>query len=155
MWTANTPGLPGSGDVGGAWFGWSLAAADMGHGPRPDLAIGHLYGGDIEDRERAGAVYVLYSRPRGLTAKYAEYWSQDSAGISERAQRGDYFGGALAAGNFGRGPAADLAIGAYGEDLGVGATRLVDAGAVNVIYGNARRGLHRNHDQLWTRNRLR
>jgi hypothetical protein len=154
MWTPNTPGVPGSGD-GWRGFGRALAAADMGHGPRADLAIGDIDGQDVGDRENVGSVNVLYSRPRGVTAKYAEYWSQDSAGISERAQGGDYFGGALAAGDFGRGPAADLAIGAWGEDLSVGATRLVDAGAVNVIYGNARRGLHRDHDQLWTRNRLR
>ena len=44
---------------------------------------------------------------------------------------------------------ADLAIGVMLEDVGVGAEAIVDAGAVNIIYGSAD-GLTSLRDQVWT-----
>jgi hypothetical protein len=57
---------------------------------------------------------------------------------------GDRFGSALAAGNFGNGVRADLAVGAQMETVGGAA----NTGAVNVLYGSAG-GLTATDDQFW------
>jgi hypothetical protein len=76
-----------------------------------------------------------------LTTAGSQLWSQNSPGIAGRAEAHDWFGGALVAGNFGRGPEDDLAVGVNGEND--------DAGAVNVIYGSGR-GLSATSNQLWS-----
>lgn len=43
------------------------------------------------------------------------FWSQDATGVLEDAERGDLFGFAVSATDFGNGPHADLAIGAPQE----------------------------------------
>lgn len=68
-----------------------------------------------------------------LTTDNAQVWSQNSAGISDTAEAGDLFGGALATGDFNGDGYADLAIGAPWEDYGG-----VDVvGVVHIIYGGS------------------
>jgi hypothetical protein len=115
----------------GDFFGATLAAANFGHSFHADLAIGVPYE-EVSGRQRAGAVNIVYGSSVGLSATNNRLWTQDTqdtTGILDFSETGDQFGAALAAGNFGRGPYADLAIGVPGEDSA--------AGAVNVIYGSA------------------
>jgi len=92
----------------------------------------------------AGAVTVIYGSATGLSAAGDQFWHQDTSGVADAAEPIDIFGSSLAAANFGKSSAADLAVGVSRE--GVGA---VDgAGAVNVLYGSAT-GLGASGDQFW------
>jgi hypothetical protein len=96
---------------------------------------------------------VIYGSPRGLTAAGNQFWTQDSPGILGVGESdtptfiGDGFGEALGVANFGKGSQADLAVGVPGEDVGT----IVDAGAVNVLYGSPS-GLTAAGNQLWHQN---
>ncbi len=87
-----------------------------------------------------GAVIVIYgSAAGGLTTTAGpgvQFWTQDSVvgavPIADMAEAGDHFGASVAAGRFNQDPFCDLAIGVPDEDIGA----IVDAGAVNVIYGS-------------------
>lgn len=108
-------------------FATSLAAADFDGDGADDLAIGvpgedHLAG-------NAGLIHVLYGSPGvGLTTAGRQIWIQGT----EIPEVGDEFGVSLAAGQFDGVGAADLAIGAPGETVGV----VSDAGAVSVLFSN-------------------
>jgi hypothetical protein len=96
---------------------------------------------------RAGAVNVIYGSAGGLTATGDQLWHQDVPGIEGAAETGDKFGAALSWGDFNGDGFDDLAIGVPREDVG----SVVDAGAVNVIYGSAS-GLSATGNQLWHQN---
>jgi hypothetical protein len=102
--------------------------------PRESVAVG---GG-------GGGVNVIYGSAGGLTDVGDQFWSQDSPGIKEVAEFGDFLGASLAAADFGKGPHADLAVGAPLESATLDAS-----GGVNVIYGSAG-GLTEVGDQFWT-----
>ena len=139
VWTQGSAGITGAEEAGDN-FGDALAAGDFNGDGRDDLAIG-VPG----ENAGAGAVHILYGSAGGLTAAGSQFWNQDSADIRGAAEAGDRFGSALAAGNFGNGVQADLAIGVPLEDV-----IAVDAGAVNVLYGSAA-GLSAAENQLWHR----
>jgi FG-GAP repeat protein len=129
-WTQATHGIgeaPGH-DEG---FGLSLTAANFGKSGRGDLAIASDE--QIGPITFAGAVQILYGTDKGLTAKGDQLFSQATPGIQDSPAQADGFGRALAAGNFGRGSYADLAVGIPNE--------LHDdfeaAGAVQLLYGRA------------------
>jgi hypothetical protein len=85
------------------------------------------------------------------TAAHADqFWTQNSADVSDTAESGDDFGGRLAVANFGAGSQADLAIGVPLEDSG----SVANSGAVNVIYGssNGLSATAAREDQFWTQN---
>ncbi|MDQ4027776.1 MAG: hypothetical protein M3214_06980 [Actinomycetota bacterium] len=151
LWTQNSAGIADEAEEGDR-FGDSVAAADLGKGPRLDLAVG----ADLEDVDNvvdAGAVNVIYGGARGLTARGDQFWSQNSPGVRDKAepppedQPGESFGWLVFAGDFGRSRHADLAVTVPGEDVG----GFVDAGAANVLYGSPS-GLTARGDQLWTQN---
>ena len=133
-------------------FGASLAAGDFDEGDTrfintTDLAIGVPFedvplsiNANIVD---AGAVNVLYGSKStdndpvdGLSVVRNQFWTQDSPGVPGESEEGDRFGSSLAAGNFDNNRTSrrvfDLAIGVPFEDVG----SIVDAGAVNIIYGS-------------------
>jgi FG-GAP repeat len=144
-WTQATAGVadePETGDL----FGWSLVAGDFGRAPQDDLAVG-APGEDASTIADAGAVAVLYGGAGGLSASGNQFRTQNSNHVHGDAEANDAFGSALAAGNFGRGDQADLAIGVPGEDL----ETTTDSGAVNVLYGSGS-GLVPSGNQLWNRN---
>ena len=58
---------------------------------------------------------------------------QGGGGVTDTAEPFDFFGNALAAGDFNNNGFIDLAIGVPGEDMGT----VADAGAFNVLYGSA------------------
>lgn len=114
-----------------------------------DLAIG-VPGENIEITVDAGAVNVLYgtSPTTGLTTTRAQFWSQNTAGVLDGSAMSDQFGSALATGDFNRDGRDDLAIGVPFEDIGIIINIMLNAGAVNVLYGgNA--GLTATGNQFW------
>jgi hypothetical protein len=98
-WSQDSPGIADHAD----WddqFGLSLGSADYNGDGFDELAIGVRF----EDlpRNNEGAVNVVYGTPRGLRAARNQLWSQDSPGIADQAEPGDFFGWALS----GRWPAS-------------------------------------------------
>ena len=87
----------------------------------------------VGDIPIAGAVNVLYGSAGGLTAVGSQYFTQNSPGVGSSAEDHDFFGSALAAGDFDHDGFADLAVGVPFESFG----SIVEAGAVNVLYGSA------------------
>ena len=101
---------------------------------------------DVGDTYDAGAVNVIYSNAAGLTSDGNQFWHQDSPGIEGMAEDSDWFGKALASGDFNGDGAADLAIGVPYEDLVAGADA---AGMVNVLYAGGSGVLGAAGNQRW------
>jgi hypothetical protein len=140
VWTPDSLGIELDGP---AYFGFTLAAGNFGHGSEEDLALSVSYSCG------AGAVVVIYGSSAGLASAGNQTWSQDSPGVLGKAEGdcdgGDRFGASLAAGHFFGGSYADLAIGSPNESL----KRVRGAGAVNILRGAAS-GLTAEGDQMWT-----
>lgn len=143
LWDQNTGTVGDSADAGDH-FGSALASGDFDGDGFADLAIG-VPDEDVGTIVDAGAVNVLYGRPQGLSDIGNQVWDQDKLGVQDVAEEGDHFGCALATGDFNGDGFADLAIGVPGEDVGA----VVDAGAVNVLYGTASR-LSASGNQFWS-----
>jgi len=107
-----------------------------------DLAVG-VPGEDVEAIVDAGAVQVLYGSSTGLTTA-DQLWTQDDTG-TDSSEDADWFGSALATGDFNGDGYTDLAVAAQSEDV----EAIVDAGAVNVLYGSPL-GLTDEGAQFWT-----
>ena len=138
-----TGGSPEAGDL----FGSALAGAPFDNDENYELAVG-APGEDLGGLFDAGVVHVLHGSATGLVG-VGQVLSQDSPGVPGNAESDDRFGAALARGRFfndfnGQQP-ADLAVGAPLEDVG----SLLDAGAVNVLYGSAT-GLPGSGAQVFT-----
>jgi hypothetical protein len=126
-------GKPEFGDL----FGRELAAGDFDGDGRRDLAVGapdeHLTatenGGTAAGA--AGAVSVFGGSPSGLSAASRQFLVQGREGLFGTAEVADRFGSVLTAWNWGRGGAADLAIGVPSEALGT----TLYAGVVQILYG--------------------
>jgi hypothetical protein len=137
LWTPSITNFPSSGN--GDWFGFSLAAGNLGRGSSDDLAIG-MPGRDIGDLTSAGAVMILYGQEsglygatHGLTTAGSQLWTFNSPDVVGSPGSGDFLGRELAAGNLGYDGYADLAIGIPSRDP----AGLTDAGAVVILYGAA------------------
>jgi FG-GAP-like repeat/FG-GAP repeat len=118
--------------------------ADFNNDGFADLAIG-VVGENLGAISNGGAVNVLYGTAGGLTGAGSQLFTQNSSGVPGVAEPGDGFGDALAVGDFDGDGFADLAVGVSLEDVGA----VVDAGAVNVLYGAAG-GLTGAGSQLFT-----
>jgi hypothetical protein len=128
-------------------FGAALAAGDFDADGADDLAIG-VPGAFIGDDRGDGVVVVLDGSPGGLvsTGPFGQFFSQNSSGVGSSAEAGDSFGETLAVGDFNNSGAEDLAVGVPFEDVGA----VVDAGAVNVLYGRPATGLTGSNSQIFT-----
>jgi len=120
-WRQGLNGLLGEQNAGDR-FGSDLAVGDFNADGFPDLAVGAR--GEGNNR---GVAHVIYGSIGGLTAAGNQLFQQGVGGIDDQPESGDDFGAVLAAGNFGRGGADDLAVAAPREDN--------DRGIVHVIYG--------------------
>lgn len=108
------------------------------------LAIGVPFE-DISAISNAGAVNIINGSADGLQPVGDQFWSQDEDGILGAAEGSDTFGISLSAGDFNNDGFPDLAVGVSGEDIGA----IVNAGAVNIIYGTAE-GLKSAGNQFWS-----
>jgi hypothetical protein len=145
IWSQNYEGVEDvaeSGDV----FGNALAAGDFNGDGRDDLAVGAPLEnlGTLGD---AGVVHVVYGTEAGLHPTADQLWHQNTSGVEGIAEGGDRFGTSLAAGLFNNDARDDLAIGVAGENIGT----LVDAGAVNILFGAATR-MSSTGDQVFSQN---
>ena len=112
----------------GDGFGWELAAGDFNNDGFADLAVGAPFEG-IQGAGAAGAVSVLYGSASGLTTSGGQLFTQVGGAV----EAGDWFGFALAAGDFNNDGFTDLAAGAPVEGVGGAGA----AGAVSVLPGSA------------------
>jgi hypothetical protein len=143
LFTQDSPGVPGIAEATDV-FGNSLAAGDFNSDDVDDLAVGAPLEG-VGAGFDAGAVNVLYGTGGGLTGTGSQLFTQETPGVPDTAEFEDWFGSALAAGDFNNDGAGDLAVGAPEESLGgVGG-----AGAVNLLYGTTG-GLTGTGSQLFT-----
>jgi hypothetical protein len=147
-----TGGQPERGDR----FGASLTRGsfDAINAPTNQELVVGAPGEDVGNVTDAGAINVLYGGASGLVGR-DQLLVQGRPGVPGQAETGDGFGSSLA-NPFGGNPldandfdangdgVGDLAIGAPGEDLGA----VVNAGAVNVLYGTAGTGLPGSGGQL-------
>ncbi|NUP13480.1 MAG: hypothetical protein HOW73_46170 [Polyangiaceae bacterium] len=131
MWDQDSPGVPGGASADDR-FGSVLAVGDFNGDGKDDLAIG-APGEDVSGYTDAGAVYVLYGSPSGLTSSGSQGWDQNAPNVAGGAEKGDGFGAALAAGDFNGDGKDDLAIGVPDEDLAGGN----DGGMVHVLRGTS------------------
>jgi hypothetical protein len=146
LWHQDSPGILETADDSER-FGLAVVAGDFNGDGTADLAAGSQE--NVSGIGRAGAVNVIYgtpdtSVPGGLVASGNQLWHQNLAGILDAVEFNDFFGSALAAGDFDADGRRDLAVGVFGEDIG----SVSDAGAVNVIYG-APGGLAAADNQFW------
>jgi len=117
------------------------------------LAVG-AQNKQIASSNRAGIVHVLYGSSSGLGNSNQvianHILAQGINGLDDLFETGDLFARSLSSADFnGDGP-ADLAVGVSGEDVASPSGTIVDAGAVNVIYGILISGLAPIFDQFWT-----
>lgn len=112
------------------YFGWALAVGDFDGDDHMDLAVG-VPREEVGGVNQAGVVHVIYGGGSGLTTTGDQLFDQDNATTGSYTEADDWFGAALAVGDFNNDGYDDLAIGAPYEDLGT----TVDAGAVLVLFG--------------------
>ena len=143
FWTQDSVGISDTAEADDR-FGATLAAGRMGNGTQADLAIGAT-----GENVGAGAVHVLYGAASGLVVTGQQFWSQDSAGVTDTREIGDHFGASLAIADFGGSADSDLAIGVPDEDTNARA----DSGAVHVLPGSAT-GITATASTYWHQNSI-
>ena len=124
-------------------FGNAIIAGDFDNDGFDDLAVG-IEKEDLDIKDDAGAVHIIYGSSSKLSASGDQLWHQDSAGVIESNQNFDNFGRAITAGDYDGDGRTDLAIAVPSEDTGGN----IDSGAVLIMYGTSS-GIGAGGDQLW------
>ncbi|HEV2929090.1 MAG TPA: FG-GAP repeat protein, partial [Propionibacteriaceae bacterium] len=135
LWSQDSPGVAGAAEFDDR-FGNALTSGDFSGDSRGDLAVGAP-----GENTFSGVIHVLYGSAAGLTATGSQLWSQASPGVAGEPEGADFFGLALAAGDFNGDARAELAVGAPGEN--------VNTGVVHVLLGSAG-GVTATGSQLWS-----
>ncbi|WP_328399375.1 VCBS repeat-containing protein [Streptomyces sp. NBC_00390] len=105
--TQNTTGIPGSAEDND-YFGAALASGDLNNDGYADLVVGAL-GEDVGDDTNGGTAVVIWGSTSGL------FGARTIA--DPNASGHDWFGKALAIGDFSGDGKADLAVGSSGKDI--------------------------------------
>jgi hypothetical protein len=113
--------------------GGSVGGSEFDSDGFANLAVGVPREG-VGTTELAGAVNILKGLANGLTGADSQLLVQGGR-VPDTAESFDFFGNALAVGDFNNHGFDDLTIGVISEDIGA----IQDAGAVNVLYGSAAR----------------
>jgi len=141
-WHQDSPGIGGVAEAFDG-FGATITAGDFDGDTFADMAVSAA-GEDIEGKQNAGSVNVLYGSVSGLAFARNQLWHQDVAGVISDSEANETFGTALTSGDFSGDGKDDLAIGIQFEIV-EGATAW---GAVHVLYGSGT-GLSTTGNQLW------
>ncbi|MDX2524313.1 FG-GAP-like repeat-containing protein [Streptomyces europaeiscabiei] len=128
----DSPGVPGT-DEAYDKFGSALALGDVTGDGRADLAVGAPYE-SVDGKRNVGNVVLLKGGPNGLTTVGAQSFHQATTGVPGAAEAGDHFGSSLRLRDINGNGKADLAIGAFGEDV---LPNGYDDGAAWVLRGSA------------------
>ncbi|MFF1839289.1 FG-GAP-like repeat-containing protein [Streptomyces sp. NPDC058231] len=88
-------------------------------------------GAAVNGKTGAGSVSILYGSASGAGASKIQTVSQDSTGVPGAAEKNDYFGSMITAGDFNGDGYTDIAAGSSGEDVGSD----VDGGSVTILWG--------------------
>jgi hypothetical protein len=131
IFTQESPGVGSDAELGDL-FGLAVAAGDFNNDAFDDLAVG-VPGEGVGAAQAGGAVNVLYGSAGLLTGIGSQLFTQNSPGVGSAPEDGDFFGDALAAGDFNQDTFDDLAVGVPFEAVGA----IFLGGAVNVLPGSA------------------
>jgi hypothetical protein len=133
--------------VGGSSSG--IAKGDFNGDGFADLAVSVPNKNTPATVENSGAVVIIYGSADGLvaptttsTTPHAQFWSQNATGVPGSSETGDFFGLALAAGDFNGDHISDLAVGIPDKNITFNGTTFANVGRVIVIYGSANGGLN-------------
>ncbi|MFF7976659.1 FG-GAP-like repeat-containing protein [Streptomyces sp. NPDC007905] len=129
-YTQASPGVPGT-DESYDYFGAAVAVGDATGDGYADLAVGASYE-DVDGHRNVGNVVFLRGSSAGLTTSGARSFHQATPGVPGAAEAGDHFGSSLRLRDINGNGRADLAIGAFGEDVVPGG---YDDGAAWVLRG--------------------
>lgn len=150
--SGDTPGISETVD----YFGSAVACGHFDADIFADLAIGvwdeNLFDGTANEKFGAGTVVVYRGSAAGLQTTGVTLFQQGAAGVNDLAESFDYFGWALAVGDFDGDGFDDLGVGIPGED-NVGDSEIHGRGAVHVLFGSAS-GLSTSDDYFKTESAL-
>jgi len=140
QWHQNTTGIAGAAEPNDN-LGASLAAGDFNRDGFDDVAFGGPRE-SIGTVSGAGVVQILYGSASGLTTAGSQSIDRGDSGMGG-VNVDDYFGAALAVGDFNGDSYADLAVGTpFDSDAAV------SAGTVHLIYGGPN-GLDLTTNEIW------
>lgn len=142
IWSQDSPGVQGVSEDDD-YFGSALAVGDFDGDRFLDLAVGIEGEQTGPDARNSGAITLLFGGQGGLTAR-DQVVDQDTRGILDSSETGDWAGDTLQAGDFNGDAVDDLALGVFSE----GVDGRANAGAVNVIYGTRDVGLTGKGDRF-------
>jgi len=129
--------LPGGWRETGDHYGESLAAGDFNNDGADDLAVS-IPRENFGSTQDVGQIHIIYGGTYYDLSSRVNDWYQgrehNGARIEGGAEEDDFFGSVLATGDFNGDDTDDLVVGSPHEKIGSGNE---DAGAINVLYGEA------------------
>lgn len=120
-------------------FGTRVAGGDLNGDGSAELIVG-VPSEDVrigEEQVNAGIVHVLPGSADGVTGTGSTVLAQNAGGLADRPDTSDFFGGALAVGDFNGNDIDDVAIGVRGDSVDGTGARSTIGGAVQVVFGSA------------------